>query len=126
MATQGSGHTAGSGAGDWGGPPTGGVTGALVAFDHAAGRAAAMVIREAGERTRRQADGLVAALDAASAAAGGLVCGPALAECADLLARRARALAEETVGTADGMDLALGALVGADEEVARRVAGAAG
>lgn len=126
MATQGSGHTAESGGGGRGGPPPRGVTGALVAFDHAAGRAEAVLVRDAGERTRRRADDLVAALDAASAAAGGLICGPALAECADLLARRARALAEETEWVAGGMDRALDALVTADEEVARRVAGAAG
>lgn len=126
MAVQRRDGGAGQGTDDRGDPPSGGATAALVAFEHAAGRAAAELVRDAGERARHRADGLVEALDAAAAAGSGLACGPALAECADLLARRARALAEETAGVADGMDRALAALASADEEVARRVAGAAG
>lgn len=104
----------------------GGIAEALVAFEQTAVVAAAAGVRDAGVRTLEDTRGLVAALDAASAAAGHLVCGPALAECADLLARRARCLESESDGVAAGMERAMGALVEADEEVALRVADAAG
>ncbi|PWD96130.1 hypothetical protein DEQ16_06825, partial [Dietzia maris] len=63
---------------------------------------------------------------AAHAGGGGLFTGGALAECAALLARRARDLEEETERSADGMARAAGLLAAADEEVAGRVAGAGG
>lgn len=89
-------------------------------------RAQARRIADAGERARQRADVLAAALEAAAAAAGGLACGPALAECAALLARRTSDLAGDTGAIAEGIDRALATLDRADEEVARRVAGAAG
>ncbi|MFL0577783.1 hypothetical protein [Dietzia sp. 179-F 9C3 NHS] len=89
-------------------------------------RAQARRIADAGERARQRADVLAAALEAAATAASGLACGPALAECAVLLARRARDLAGDTAAIAEGIDRALATLGRADEEVARRVAGAAG
>jgi len=104
----------------------GGIGGPVVAFEQAAGLGAADDVRAAGARTVDDTRGLVAALDAASAAATGLLCGPALAECASLLARRVRDVERETDGVAAGMERAAGGLVDADEEVARRVADAAG
>lgn len=87
--------------------------------------AAAGAVRDSGTEVMDGTRGLVAALDAASAAAAGLVCGPALAACADLLARRARDLGARTDEVAAGMERAVGALIAADEEVAGRVADAA-
>ena len=104
----------------------GGIGGPLVAFEQAAVLGAADDVRAAGARTVDDTRGLVAALDAASAAATGLLCGPPLAECASLLARRVRDVERETDGVAAGMERAAGVLVDADEEVARRVADAAG
>ena len=106
----------------------------LVAFEQAAVTAEARRVREAGADTTESAASLVAALEEASAAAAGmgaggpavLLAGPALAECAALLARRARDLEAECARTADAMARAAGLLVDADEEVAGRVAGAAG
>lgn len=102
------------------------IAGALLAFEQVSVVASAAGVREAGVRTLEDTRGLVAALDAASAAAGHLVCGSALAECADLLARRARDLESEIDMVATGMERAMGTLVAADEEVARRVADVAG
>lgn len=104
----------------------GGIAGAVVAFDQTAVRGAADEVRAAGERTVEDTREMVAALEAASAAATGLLCAPALAECADLLARRARSVEAETEGVATGMESAAGVLAETDEEVARRVADAAG
>lgn len=89
-------------------------------------RVQARRIADAGVRARQRADVLAAELEAAAESAGGLACGPALAECAALLARRARDLAGDTGAIAEGIDRALATLGRADEEVARRVAGAAG
>ena len=91
-------------------------------------------MRDAAADTAAGAAGLVAALGEASEAAAGmgaggpaaLLTGPALAECAALLARRAREFEAESERTADAMTRAAGLLVVADEEVARRVGGAAG
>lgn len=107
-------------------PGRGRVAGALLAFEQVAVVASAAGVRDAGARTLEDTRGLVAALDAASAAAGHLMCGPALAECAGLLARRARNLESESDTVAAGMERAMGTLVDADEEVARRVADVAG
>lgn len=103
-----------------------GITGAVLAFEQVAVVAAAAGVREAGVRAAKESRELVAALDAASAAAGGLMCGPALAGCADLLARRARVAEVQAADVADGMERAARTLTDADEEVARRVADAAG
>ena len=105
---------------------TRGVAGALVAFEQVAVVGAAADVRRAGARTVEDTRELVAALEAASVAAGHLGCGPALAECADLLARRVRDVEAETDAVAAGMERAMGMLVEADEEGARRVADAAG
>ncbi|MDN5723138.1 MAG: hypothetical protein L0H20_09095 [Corynebacterium sp.] len=102
-----------------------GVAGALVAFEQVAVVAAAAGVRDAGARTAEDVRELVAALDAAAVAASQLVCGPALAECADLLARRARDVHAESDTVAADMERAVGTLVDADEEVARHVADAA-
>ena len=95
-------------------------------------------VRTAGEYCTEHASGLVAALEEASAAAsgmssvlagaapGGLMSGPALAECAALLARRASDCATETDRLAADMPRIAEGLVAADEEVARRVSRAAG
>ncbi|MBS7548551.1 hypothetical protein [Dietzia massiliensis] len=106
---------------------------AVLAFDQVAVTAEATRVREAGRELAEGAVSLSAALDEASAVAaaahaggGGLLTGGALAECAALLARRARDLAEETERSADGMARAAGLLTAADEEVAGRVAGAGG
>ena len=95
-------------------------------------------VRVAGQECAEQASELVEALEEASAAAsgmssvlagaapGGLMSGPALAECAALLARRASDCATETDRLAADMTQIAGGLVTADEEVARRVSRAAG
>ena len=96
------------------------------------------VVRTAGEYCTEHASGLVAALEEASAAAsgmsavlasavpGGLMSGPALTECAALLARRASDCATETDRLAADMPRIAEGLVAADEEVARRVSRVAG
>ena len=106
----------------------------VFAMEQAQVRTGAESVRAAGEDTTRAAADLVAALEEASAAAagvqvgggGGLLTGPALAECAALLARRATELAADTDHTAGAMTRAASALAAADEEVARDVGGAAG
>lgn len=105
----------------------------VLAFEQAAVTAEAARVREAGRELAERAVSLSAALEEASAVAaaahaggGGLLTGGALAECAALLARRARDLEEETERSADGMARAAGLLAAADEEVAGRVAGAGG
>ncbi|MGX1597680.1 hypothetical protein ACWIDS_11525 [Dietzia maris] len=106
----------------------------LLAFEEVAVTAEAARVREAGADTADSAAGLVAALEEASAAAAGLAAGgqgalltgPALAECAALLARRARDHEAESRRIAEAMTRAAGLLVEADEEVAHGVAGAAG
>ncbi|MDV8001652.1 hypothetical protein [Rhodococcus sp. IEGM 1408] len=130
---------AGSGAGAGSGAEarravSGPVASALLAFEQVAVAAEAGRVREAGARVAERAGELIAALEEASAAAsgvqagvsGGLLSGPALAECAELLARRARAVATDTEGIAGEMERASGLLAEADEEGARRVAGAGG
>ncbi|MEH6381908.1 MAG: hypothetical protein V7768_09405 [Dietzia cercidiphylli] len=105
-----------------------------MAFERVAVVAEAIRVREAGVRAAEQAGSLASALEHAGAAAGGsgagppggVLSGPALAECAALLARRARDEAEETEQIAGRMESAAEMLVGADEEVARGVAGAGG
>lgn len=106
---------------------------AVLAFDQVAVTAEATRVREAGRELAEGAVSLSAALEEASAVAaaaqaggGGLLTGGALAECAALLARRARDLEEETERSADGMARAAGLLAAADGEVAGRVAGAGG
>ncbi|AVM63621.1 hypothetical protein C3V38_03605 [Dietzia sp. oral taxon 368] len=106
---------------------------AVLAFDQVAVTAEATRVREAGRELAEGAVSLSAALEEASAVASaaqaggvGLLSGGALAECAALLARRSRDLAEETERSADGMARAAGLLTAADEEVAGRVAGAGG
>lgn len=107
---------------------------AVLAFDQVAVTAEATRVREAGRELAEGAVSLSAALEEASAVAsaaqaggvGGLLSGGALAECAALLARRSRDLAEETERSADGMARSAGLLTAADEEVAGRVAGAGG
>lgn len=106
----------------------------LLAFEQTAVTLEAARVREAGIAVAHDAAGLVAALEEASAAAAGmgvggigaLLTGPALAECAALLARRARDLEAGSARTAEAMARAVGLLTDADEEVAGRVAGAAG
>lgn len=105
-----------------------------LAVDRLAVVGEAIRVREVGERASTDATELVSALEEASAAAsgmaaavpGGLISGPALAECAALLARRARDCAAATDRIAEGMTRAVGLLAEADEEVARGVADAAG
>lgn len=102
---------------------------ALLAFEQVAVTGEAARVRDAAADTAAGAAGLVAALGEASEAApmpAALLTGPALAECAALLARRAREFEAESERTADAMTRAAGLLVVADEEVARRVGGAAG
>ena len=118
--------------GRWLGPDHGGA--GLLAFQRAAVLGQADRVREAGEAGATRSAELVGALEEASAAAsgmaasvpGGLICGPALAECAALLARRARDSAEETDRIAGAMTRGAGLLAEVDEEVARRVSRAAG
>lgn len=113
---------------------SGPVAAALVAFERVAVVAEAARVREAGVRAADQAGSLAAALEQAAAAAGGTGAGPpggvlsgaALAECAALLARRARDGVQETEQLAGRMESAAELLVGVDEEVARGVAGAGG
>ncbi|MDX2356192.1 hypothetical protein [Dietzia sp. PP-33] len=110
------------------------VTAALLGFERVAVAAEAVRVAESGARTAEHAAGLSAALDAAAVAAGGvqagapggLLSGPALAECAALLARRARDAVGQAEELARGMGRAADLLVDADEEVAGDVAGAAG
>ncbi|MEH6820836.1 MAG: hypothetical protein V7706_12905 [Dietzia psychralcaliphila] len=120
------------------------VAAALMAFERVAVVAEATRVREAGVRAAEQAgsltavlgetSSLAAALDEACAAAGGAGAGPpggvlsgaALEECAALLARRAQDSAVETEQIAERMESAAQLLLETDEEVARRVAGAAG
>ncbi|MFN3600284.1 MAG: hypothetical protein ACK4UY_02710 [Dietzia sp.] len=124
----GAGRIAGAGPEAGAGP----VAAALVAFERVAVVAEAARVREAGVRAAEQAGTLVAALEQAGAAAGGagppggLLSGAALAECAALLERRARDAAVETEQVAERMGSAVEQLSQADEEVAHRVAGAAG
>ena len=107
---------------------------AVLAFEQVVVAAEAARVRKAGRELAEGAVSLSAALEEASAVAsaaqaggvGGLLTGGALAECAALLARRSRDLAEETERSADGMVRAAGLLAAADEEVAGRVAGAGG
>ena len=106
----------------------------LLAFEQVAVSAEAARVLEAGISAGQSAGELVAALREASAAAAGvragaagaLLTGPALAECAALLARRADATVAETGELADAMTRAAGLLVAADEEVALGVPGATG
>lgn len=106
----------------------------LLQFERVAVAAEAARVAEAGDRVVEQAGELAAALETAAAAAGGvqtgapggLVSGPALAECAALLVRRARDAGREVGEVADGMARAADLLAAADEEVSRHVAGAAG
>lgn len=106
----------------------------LLAFEEVAVTAEAVRVREAGADTADSAAGLVAALEEASAAAAGmaaggpgaLLTGPALAECAALLARRSRDHEADSQRIAEATTRAVGLLVEADEEVAHGVAGAAG
>ena len=106
----------------------------LLAFEQVAVTAEAARVREAGAVTVDSAAGLVSALAEASAATvgvaaggpGALLTGPALAECAALLARRSREHEAQSRLIAEAMTRAAGLLVEADEEVARGVAGAAG
>lgn len=104
----------------------------LLSFERVAVVGQASRVREAGAAGAQHAADLVAALEEASAAAagmagampGGLISGPALAECAALLARRARDSAAEADRIAEDMSRAAGLLTTADEEVAFRVADA--
>lgn len=104
----------------------------LLSFERVAVAGQAVRIREAGAAGAQHAAELVAALEEASAAAagmaaavpGGLISGPALAECAALLARRARDGSAEADLIAEDMSRAAGLLTTADEEVAFRVADA--
>lgn len=115
-------------------PGHGPVRAALVAFEQLAVAVEAIRVREAGEQTTARAAELVAALEEASAAAsgvqigasGGLLTGPALAECAALLARRARHSATESGEIADSMTRSADLLVAEDGEVGRSVSRAAG
>ena len=107
---------------------------AHLALDRTGVATAARRIRAAGAGVADDAQELVAALEEASAAAAGvrmgpgagLVTGPALTECAAILARRVRDVARETGELAREMTRAAGLLADADEEVARRVSGAGG
>ncbi|AWH93130.1 hypothetical protein A6035_14170 [Dietzia lutea] len=127
------GNTAAAAAGETAAAVAQGPLGAVVlAFEQVAVTAEAARVREAGRELAEGAVSLSAALEEASVVAaaaqaggaGGLLTGGALAECAALLARRARDLEEETERSADGMARAAGLLAAADEEVAGRVAGA--
>ena len=101
----------------------------LLSFELMAAVGHANRLREAGAAGAEHAGELVAALEEASAAVagmatampGGLISGPALAECASLLARRARDGGAETDRIAENMARAAGLLVTVDEEVARHV-----
>ena len=105
----------------------------LLAFEQMAVAGGAARVRDSGERTAQAAADLVAVLEEASAAAagvqagaaGGLLTGPALAECAVLLARRAADHVADTERMAEGMTGGAALLVEADEEVAHRVNDAA-
>ncbi|MCD2261490.1 hypothetical protein K3888_02130 [Dietzia aurantiaca] len=122
----------GSGPGHGSAPEQGGAE--LLAFQQAAVLGQAVRIRETGEAGATRSAELVGALEEASAAAsgmaaavpGGVLCGTALAECAALLARRARDSAEESERIARAMTRGVGLLAEADEEVANRVSRAAG
>ncbi|WP_010540840.1 hypothetical protein [Dietzia alimentaria] len=116
------------------GSQRGPIRAALVAFEQAAVTMEAIRVREAGEQTAADAAELVAALEEASAAAsgvragasGGLLSGPALAECAALLARRADHLAARSGEIADSMTRAAALLIAEDEGVSSRVSRTAG
>ena len=104
----------------------------LLSFERVAVAGQAIRVREAGAAGAEHAAELVAALEEASATVagmatampGGLISGPALAECASLLARRARDGGAETDRIAEDMSRAAGLLASVDEEVALRVADA--
>ena len=116
------------------GSQPGPIRAALVAFEQTAVTMEAIRVREAGEQTVAEAAELVAALEQASAAAsgvrigasGGLLSGPALAECAALLARRAGHSAARSGEIADSMTRAAALLIAEDEGVSSRVSRAAG
>ena len=124
----------GPGAGAGGDAPAGPVAAAVVAFGRGAVAAEAARVRDAGTRIAERAGELTAALEGVAIAAGGvypgvpggLLSGPALEECAALLARRARDAERETQHIAVGMNRAADLLVEADEEAARDVTGAGG
>ncbi|WP_264888599.1 hypothetical protein [Dietzia sp. NCCP-2495] len=105
----------------------------IVSVAQAVVATAAGRVREAGGTASAEAVELVRALEDASAAASGwagvgpapLLSGPALAECAALLARRARDLAAEIDRIAEDMVGSAGYLGAVDREVAGRVTGAA-
>ena len=105
----------------------------FVAFEQMAVAGGAARVRDAGDRTAQTAADLVTVLEEASAAAagvqigaaGGLLTGPALAECAALLARRAADHVADTESMAETMTRGAALLMKADEEVAHRVNGAA-
>lgn len=132
MAEQQTGRGSAAGPGQAPGMGLGSGGAALLAFERVAAVGQARRIREAGAAGVEHAAELDAALEEASVAAagmsaalpGGLVSGSALAECAALLARRARDLAAEADRTAEGMARAAGLLASVDEEVAHRVADA--
>ena len=106
---------------------------AVVAVDQTVVAVAAGRVRAAGGTASAEAAELVRALEDASAAASGwagvgpapLLSGAALAECAALLARRARDLVAETDRIAEDIVGSAGYLDAVDREVADRVAGAA-
>lgn len=132
---QGSGRRGAGQTGEQGsGPSPGPIEAALLAFDRDAVAGQAVRIREVGERMPSDAASLVAALEEASAAAAGMAgalatglsSGAALAECAALLARRARDCADGNRRIAEDMTHSADLLADVDEEVAGRVAGAAG
>lgn len=110
------------------------VAAALLQFERVAVAAEAARVASAGVCVAEQAVELAAALETAAAAAGGvqsgvpggLLSGPALAECAALLVRRAREAEREAGEIAHGMTRAADQLAAADEEVSRHVARAAG
>lgn len=110
------------------------VAAALLQFERVAVAAEAARVADAGTSVAGRAGELAAALEAAAVAAGGvqtgvpggLVSGPALAECAALLIRRSQDSEREAREMASGMTRAADLLVAADEEVSRHVAGAAG
>lgn len=116
------------------GGQSGGQGMAHLALDRAGVAEAARHIRAVGAGVAEDAQELVAALEEASAAAAGvrmgpgagLVTGPALSECAAILARRMRDATLETGELSRAMTRAADLLADADEEVARRVSGAGG
>ena len=127
-------HETGQGPGQGEGSRHGPIRAALVAVEQAAVTMEATRVREAGEQTAAEAAELVAALEEASAAAsgvwvgahGGLLSGPALAECAALLARRAGHSAARSGEIAEAMNRAAAQLIAEDEQVSRGVSRAVG